>query len=98
MLIKGNFGQLDSMSEQIVNTVGRVQGEMDTWASTSGATAADWLDNAGGEFEEVNAAWKQVSEAQQAMLDALRGGVTQANQEYQQALQAAMARVSSTTI
>ena len=98
MLIKGNFGQLDAMADQIVNTVGRVQGEMDQWATTSGATSADWLDSAGDQFGEVNAAWKQVSEAQQAMLEALRGGVTQANQEYQQALQAAMARVGSTTI
>jgi uncharacterized protein YukE len=98
MLIKGNFAQLDAMADQIVATVGRVQGEMDTWASESGATSADWLDGAGESFQEINAAWKQVSESQQVMLEALRVGVQQANVEYQQALQAAMARVSSTAI
>lgn len=98
MLIKGNFGQLDAMADQIIATVGRVQGEMDQWGSTAGATSADWLDSAGGEFDQVNAAWKQVSDAQQQMLEALRVGVQQANQEYQQALQAAMARVGSTAI
>jgi len=98
MLIKGNFGQLDGLADQIVATIGRVQQEMDTWGSTAGATSADWLDQAGGQFDEVNAAWNQVSQAQQVMLDALKGGVQQANQELQQALQAAVARVGSTTI
>jgi hypothetical protein len=97
-LIKGNFGQLDAMADQIVATVGRVQSEMDGWGTMAGATTADWLDGAGEQFAEVNAAWKQVSEAQQAMLTALRGGVQQANLELQQALSAAVARVGSTSI
>ncbi|MEE6258213.1 WXG100 family type VII secretion target [Plantactinospora sonchi] len=98
MLIKGNFSQLDGLADQIVATVGRVQQEMDTWQSTSGATSADWLDQAGGEFEEISRAWQQVSAAQQAMLEALRGGVQTANSELQQALSAAVARVGSTGI
>src|SRR5437764_3086356 len=75
MLIKGNFGQLDDLAAQIMNTVGKVQQEMDTWRTTSGATANDWLDRAGGQFTEVSQAWHQVSTAQQSMLEALRGGV-----------------------
>lgn len=98
MLIKGNFGALDAMADQVQATVGRVQAEMDSWASQAGATSADWLDNAGDQFSEVNAAWKQVSESQQQMLQAIRSGVQQANQELQQALAAAVARVGSTTI
>ncbi|MBK1789093.1 WXG100 family type VII secretion target [Prauserella cavernicola] len=98
MLIKGNFGQLDDLASQIMATVGKVESEMDSWRSTSGATSADWLDRAGGEFSEISAAWQQVSSAQQAMLDALRGGVQTANTELQQALSSAMARVGSTTI
>ncbi|GAA2427712.1 hypothetical protein GCM10010191_45780 [Actinomadura vinacea] len=97
-VIRGNFGQLDDLAQQIMNAVGRVQEEMDTWRSTSGATEADWMDAAGGQFAEVSAAWQQVSTAQQQMLDALRGGVITANGELQQALSAAVARVGSTTI
>ncbi|HEY3710577.1 MAG TPA: hypothetical protein VGL64_14440 [Amycolatopsis sp.] len=98
MLIKGNFGQLDSLSSQIMGTVGKVQQEMDTWRTASGATANDWLDQAGGQFSEVNQAWQQVSTAQQDMLTALRGGVVKANGELQQALASAKARVGSVTI
>lgn len=98
MLIKGNFAQLDDLAAQIMSTVARVQQEMDTWRTTSGATSADWLDGAGGQFGEISAAWQQVSSAQQAMLDALRGGVVVANDELQQALSAAVARVSSVSI
>jgi uncharacterized protein YukE len=98
MLVKGNFAQLDALADQIVGTVNRVQSEMDGWATTAGATSEDWLDGAGEQFAEVNAAWKQVSEAQQTMLTALRTGVQQANQELQQALAAAVARVGSTGI
>jgi predicted NUDIX family NTP pyrophosphohydrolase len=98
MLIKGNFGQLDGLAQHIVSTVGRVQQEMDTWQSTSGATTADWMDRAGSEFEEISRAWQQVSAAKQAMLDALRGGVQTANNELQQALASASARVGSTSI
>jgi hypothetical protein len=98
MLIKGNFGQMDAMAEQVAATVGRVQAEMDTWATQAGATTADWMDGAGDQFTEINAAWKQVSESQQVMLEAIRGGVQQANAELQGALSAAMARVGSTTI
>jgi len=98
MLIKGNFGQLDAMAEQVAATVGRVQAEVDTWGTQAGATSADWLDGAGDQFGEINAAWKQVSEAQQVMLQAIRSGVQQANIELQQALAAAVARVGSTSI
>lgn len=98
MLIKGNFGQLDDLANQIMATVGRVQQEMDTWGTTSGATSADWLDRAGGQFGEVSAAWQQVSTAQQTMLEALRGGVQTTNNELQQALSSAVARVGSTSI
>ncbi|OZM71333.1 hypothetical protein CFN78_21340 [Amycolatopsis antarctica] len=98
MLIKGNFGQLDDLASQIMSTVGRVQQEMDTWRQQSGATEADWLDRAGGQFSEVSAAWQQVSTAQQSMLDALRGGVTNANAELQSALGSAVSRVGSTSI
>jgi predicted NUDIX family NTP pyrophosphohydrolase len=98
MLIRGNFGQLDGLAEQIVSTVGRVQQEMDTWQTTSGATTADWMDRAGTEFEEISRAWQQVSAAQQAMLEALRGGVQTANNELQQALASAVARVGGTSI
>ena len=98
MLIKGNFGALDAMADQVNATVGRVQAEMDTWATQAGATSADWLDNAGGQFDEVNAAWKRVSESQQLMLQAIKTGVIQANQELQQALAAAVARVGGTHI
>jgi hypothetical protein len=71
---------------------------MDTWQSTAGATSADWLDGAGGKFGEVSAAWQQVSTAQQAMLQALRGGVDTSNNELQQALSSAVSRVGSTSI
>jgi hypothetical protein len=98
MLIKGNFTQLDDLSTQIMKTVGMVQQEMDTWRTTSGATTADWMDRAGGEFTAVSQAWEQVSTAQQAMLDALRGGVVKANGELQMALQAATARVQNVQI
>ncbi|MDA3647198.1 hypothetical protein LZ318_12945 [Saccharopolyspora indica] len=98
MLIKGNFGQLDDLAAQIMNTVGKVQQEMDTWQTTSGATSSDWLDGAGGQFTEVSQAWNQVSTAQQQMLEALRGGVVKANGELQQALASATARVGSVTI
>src|SRR5689334_14831103 len=98
MLIKGNFGQLDGLASQISSTMGLVQQEMDTWRTTSGATTADWLDRAGSEFEEVSRAWQQVSAAQQAVLDALHGGVRTANSELQQALASAVARVGSTSI
>ncbi|HLL69437.1 MAG TPA: hypothetical protein VK453_27525 [Micromonosporaceae bacterium] len=98
MLIRGDFGQLDDLAAQIMATVGRVEQEMDTWSTTSGATSADWLDRAGGEFSEISAAWQQVSTAQQAMLEALRGGVQTANSELQQALASAVARVGATAI
>jgi uncharacterized protein YukE len=98
MLIKGNFGALDAMAQQVNATVGRVQAEMDTWATQAGATTADWMDGAGDQFTEVSAAWKQVSESQQLMLQAIQSGVQQANQEMQAALAAAVARVGSTSI
>ncbi|WP_117214444.1 hypothetical protein [Allorhizocola rhizosphaerae] len=98
MLIKGNFTQLDDLAMQIMKTVGMVQQEMDTWRTTSGATAADWMDRAGGEFTAVSQAWEQVSTAQQSMLDALRGGVVKANGELQMALQSATARVQNVQI
>ena len=98
MLIKGNFGQLDGLTQQIVATVGRVQDEIDTWGTTSGATQQDWLDNAGGEFTGVSQAWTQVSDAQQQMLDAIRNGVNSANSELQQALEASRARVATTSL
>lgn len=98
MLIKGNFAQLEGLAAQIAATVAKVEQEMDTWRATSGATSADWLDQAGGQFGEISAAWHQVSSAQQAMLQALRGGVDKANAELQQALGAAVARVGSTAI
>lgn len=98
MLIKGNFAQLNEMADQIVATVGRVQTEMDTFTTESGATLADWADRAGEGHQEISAALKQVSESQQLMLEALRLGVQQAAVEYQQALQAALARVVSTVI
>jgi hypothetical protein len=81
-----------------MNTVGLVQQEMDTWRTESGATAADWMDRAGGQFTEVSQAWQQVSAAQQAMLEALRGGVIKANGEMQAALASAAARVGSVSI
>jgi uncharacterized protein YukE len=98
MLIRANFGQLDGLTEQMLGTIGRVQQEMDAWAAMAGATTEDWLDNAGGEFEGVNAAWKQVAEAQREMLAALRGAVQVANDEMRQALEAARARVASTAV
>jgi hypothetical protein len=98
VLVKASFTQLDDLASKIMNTVGLVNQEMDTWRATSGATEADWLDRAGGEFGAVSAAWQQVSAAQQAMLEALRGGVQNANNEYQQALASASARVASTQI
>jgi hypothetical protein len=98
MRIRGNFGQLDDVTTQIRNTVERVQQEMDTWATTAGVTSADWLDRAGDQFNEVSAAWQQVSAAQQAMLEALGGGVQTTNNELQQALAAAVARVANTAI
>lgn len=98
MLVKGNFSQLEGLAHQIAATVAKVEQEMDTWRTTSGATSADWLDQAGGQFEEISAAWHQVSTAQQAMLQALRGGVDKANAELQQALGQAVSRVGSVTI
>lgn len=98
MLIKGNFAQLEDLAGHIMNTVGKVQQEMDTWKSASGATQNDWLDNAGGQFGEVSAAWHQVSTAQQQMLEALRGGVNKSHMELVQALGAAQARVGSVQI
>lgn len=98
MLIKGNFGQLDGLATQIMNTVARIQDEMDTWRTTAGATSNDWQDGAGGQFDEVNQAWAQVSAAQQQMLQALREGVVKTNSELQQALGTAAARVGSVTI
>ncbi len=96
MRIKGDFGQLDGMVEQIQATVGRVNEEMDTWSRTAGATSEDWLDRAGGEFGDVSAAWTQVSQAQNEMLSALRDGVRTTTEEFRQALAAAQARVAST--
>jgi uncharacterized protein YukE len=98
MRIKGDFGQLDGMVEQIQATVGRVQDEMDAWTRMAGATSEDWLDRAGGEFGEVSAAWAQVSQAQNEMLSALRDGVRVTTEEFRQALAAAQARVASTTL
>ncbi|HEV7973963.1 hypothetical protein [Amycolatopsis sp.] len=98
MLIRGNFSQLTDLASQIMATVKKVEQEMDTWQSTAGATSADWLDGAGGKFGEVSAAWQQVSTAQQAMLQALRGGVDTSNNELQQALSSAVSRVGSTSI
>ena len=96
MLIKGDFGQLDGLTDQIRSTVGRVQEDMDDWGRTAGATSQDWLDRAGGEFTDVSAAWSQVSAAQNEMLDALRGGVQTTNDQLRQALDAARARVAGT--
>jgi hypothetical protein len=96
--IRGNFGQLDDVTTQIRNTVERVQQEMDTWATTAGVTSADWLDRAGDQFNEVTSAWQQVSAAQQAMLQALGGGVQTTNDELQQALASAATRVGNTPI
>lgn len=97
-LIKANFGGLTDLTNQIRNTVTAVNQEMDTWRSTAGATSADWLDNAGGQFTEVSAAWDQVSAAQQAMLEALGGGVDTTNTEMQAAVQSSAARIGNITI
>ena len=59
MLIKGNFAQLEGLAAQIASTVARVEQEMDTWRTTAGATSADWLDQAGGQFSEISAAWHE---------------------------------------
>lgn len=98
MLIKGNFSELHRLTDQIRSTVGRVDQEMSTWQTMSGQTAEGWQDQAGGQFTEVSAAWQQVSQAQQQMLEALRGGVDNTNTELQQALASAKARVGSTSI
>ena len=96
MLIKGNFGAMSGMADQVRATVGNVQTEMDTWGTQAGATTADWLDGAGDQFTEVHQAWQQISEAQQAMLQAIEGGVQQSIVELEGALGAAISRIGQT--
>jgi hypothetical protein len=98
MLIKGNFGQIQDLASYVSSTMAKVQQEMDTWHTASGATAQDWMDNAGGQFTEVSQAWNQVQTSHQAMLNALHAGVGKANMELQQALSSAASRVGGVSI
>lgn len=98
MLIRGDFGELEGLAQQIEATVGRVGDEMATWAKTVQATADGWQDLAYGEFSDVSDAWRQVSQARNEMLAALKSGVMVTNDEFRQALSSAKARVASTAI
>lgn len=96
MLIMANFSALDDLTSQIKQSLSSIQNEMDTWQNTAGATSANWLDNAGGAFGQVNQAWKAASAAGQQMLDVLGSGVAKANMEMQQALATSTSRVQAT--
>ena len=97
-LIKGSFSQLTDVTQQILNTAEKINAEMETWQREAGAAEANWLDQAGGQFGEVNAAWKQVSTAHNQMLQALGGGVGRTNDEFQGMVASASARVGSVSI
>jgi uncharacterized protein YukE len=98
MVIRGSFSQLGDVTQQILGTAEKVNAEMDTWQREAGIAEANWLDNAGGAFSEVNAAWKQVSTAHNAMLQALGGGVGQTNDEFQAMVATSAGRVGSVSI
>lgn len=98
MLIKADFGMMDDLAAQIQAAVARVSDEMATWAQAAGVTLEGWQDGAGGEFEEVSAAWSQISAAQNEMLQALQGGVVASNDNFRQAHDAARAAVASTSL
>ena len=98
MLIKGDFGQLEGLAQQIHATVQRVDDEMEIWAKTVVATADGWEDLAFGEFSKVSDAWRVISQAQNEMLGALKTGVMVTTDEFRQALSSAQARVASTAI
>jgi uncharacterized protein YukE len=94
MLIKGNFGELDGLCEQIQAALGRIEEEMDGWRRTSGATRHDWLDHAGDQFEDVSTAWTQMSQAQNEVMAVLQNAVRSTNEELQLALAAARATMA----
>ena len=98
MVIKGNFTQLGDVTQQIINTADKVAGEMETWQREAGTAEENWLDNAGSQFGEVNAAWKQVSASHTAMLQALGGGVGRTNDEFQTMVASSRGRIGSVTI
>lgn len=98
MVIKGSFTQLGDLTQQILGTAEKVNMEMETWQREAGIAEANWLDSAGSQFGEVNAAWKQVSAAHNAMLQALGGGVGQTNDEFQAMVSSSAGRVGAVTI
>lgn len=97
-MIRGSFSQLGDVTKQILDTAEKVNMEMETWQREAGAAEANWLDSAGGQFGEVNSAWKQVSTAHNAMLQALGGGVGQTNDEFQAMVASSAGRVGGVTI
>jgi uncharacterized protein YukE len=98
MAIRGSFSQLGDAAQQILQTAGLVNQEMETWKREAGQAEANWLDNAGGEFGNVNAAWQQVSAAHNEMLHLLGGGVDQTGQEFQGMVAAASGRIGAVSI
>ncbi|MEU0091540.1 hypothetical protein [Kribbella sp. NPDC006257] len=69
---KCEFGTVEGMLGQVQATHSAVMADKDAWLQTVGLTAQDLMDNAGGRFTEVNAAWDQVTLAMQEMQNQLR--------------------------
>lgn len=69
---KCEFGTVEGMLGQVQSTHSAVMADKDAWLQTVGLTAQDLMDNAGGRFTEVNAAWDQVTLAMQEMQNHLR--------------------------
>jgi hypothetical protein len=66
------FGTVEGLMAQVRTTHGAVLNDKETWMQTAGVSAQDMLDNTGGRFTEVNAAWNQVTSSMQEMQNQLR--------------------------
>jgi hypothetical protein len=77
-LKKCEFGTVEGLLGQVQTTHGAVVADKEAWMRTVGVTAQDMLDNTGGRFTEVNAAWEQVTNSMQEMQNQLRIQGTQA--------------------
>jgi hypothetical protein len=66
-LKKCEFGSVEGLLASVQSTHAGVVADKDAWMRTVGVTAQDMLDNTGGRFTEVNAAFDQVCNTMQEM-------------------------------
>ncbi|MGH3432643.1 MAG: hypothetical protein ACRDQB_07390 [Thermocrispum sp.] len=91
-VLRAEFGQLDMLKGQIIQTANGVTEDMTVWFNQAQATLADWQDQVGFSFDQLRAEHNKLVDLNTQMQSMLGGGVDRANVAAQQCVANGVAR------